>query len=80
MSAMACSAVEKTLATLYYIVEVKKVREPGRILAVGRRMGIDQFVLVLYLQHLRCVQRGREVVCYAEDEARKAYWKCKEEI
>jgi hypothetical protein len=28
MSAMACSAVEKTLATLYYIVEVKKVREP----------------------------------------------------
>jgi hypothetical protein len=43
-------------------------------------MGIDQFVLVLYLQHLRCVQRGREVVCYAGDEARKAYWKCKEEI
>jgi hypothetical protein len=76
-----CNTIKKLLALLYYIVEVKGVREVEKALAMARRVGIDETTFVIALMpHLKCQRWGKTVVCYPDHESRKAYWECKQEL
>ena len=76
-----CTPVKKKiLAALYYVVEVKGVRDVEKIIAAARRMGIGDAALALVgASHLRCNRTGKRTMCYADGDAAKAYWECSRE-
>lgn len=81
MSADRCSILDAWLTCLYYVVEVRGVRELPKILRELGRYGIPPFYFVLYLQqHLECSRAGRELECRARPSAREAYFKCRDVV
>gem|GEM_PF-5406493 len=77
---MVCTPVKKILASLYYIVEVKGVRDVEKIIAAARRVGIGDMALALVgASHLKCSRTGKRTICYADGDAAKAYWECSRE-
>jgi hypothetical protein len=81
VSAGRCSTLDAWLACLYYVVEVRGIREPPKIVSELGRYGIPPFYFVLYLQqHLECSRAGRELECRARPSAREAYFRCRDAV